>query len=61
MGDTSMLQRLSMTSALRASWRAVISILEQCDKYYYRLILLFMVINEFTKINSYLNYSWSVL
>ena len=27
MGDTSMLYRLSMTSALPASWRAVISLL----------------------------------
>ena len=29
MGDTSMLCRLSMTSTLPASWRAVISFLEQ--------------------------------
>ena len=29
MGDTSMLRRLSMTSALQASWRAVISNLEK--------------------------------
>ena len=31
MGDTSMLCRLSMTSALPASWRAVICFLEQSD------------------------------
>ena len=32
MGDTSMLCRLSMTSALPASWRAMISLLEQTGK-----------------------------
>ena len=31
MGDTSMLCSLSMTSALPASWRAVISLLEQSE------------------------------
>ena len=32
MGDTSMLCRLSMTSALPASWRAVISLLDkECE------------------------------
>ena len=31
MGDTSMLCRISMTSALPASWRVVISFLEQSD------------------------------
>ena len=37
MGDTSMLCRLSMTSALRASWRAAISLLEHSDACHYEL------------------------
>ena len=41
MGDTSMLRRLSMTSALRASWRAVISILEQCGIMCIHIILFY--------------------